>query len=196
MAWWQSAVFYQIYPRSFLDTNGDGVGDLEGIRRRLDYLVWLGVDAIWISPFFRSPMKDYSYDVSDYCDVDPLFGTLADFDRLLAEAHGRGLRVIIDWVPNHTSDQHPWFRGARASRGSEAGTSGATAARTGPPTTGRPPFRKAPPGAGIRRRSSGTCASSCPSSPTSTGTTRRWSRPCTTRCASGSTAASTASGWT
>ena len=116
MPWWQTAVFYQIYPRSFLDTNGDGVGDLEGIRRRLDHLVWLGVDALWISPFFRSPMKDYGYDVSDYCDVDPLFGTLADFDRLLAEAKARGLRVIIDWVPNHTSDQHPWFREARASR--------------------------------------------------------------------------------
>ena len=116
--WWQTAVFYQIYPRSFLDTNGDGVGDLEGIRRRLDQLAWLGVDALWISPFYRSPMKDYGYDVSDYCDVDPLFGTLADFDRLLAEAHARGLRVIIDWVPNHTSDQHPWFREARASRAS------------------------------------------------------------------------------
>src|SRR5512134_637495 len=81
MAWWRTAVFYQIYPRSFLDTNGDGVGDLEGIRRRLDHLVWLGVDALWVSPFFRSPMKDYGYDVSDYCDVDPMFGTLADFDR-------------------------------------------------------------------------------------------------------------------
>jgi alpha-glucosidase len=114
--WWKTAVFYQIYPRSFLDTNGDGVGDLEGIRRRLDHLVWLGVDALWISPFFRSPMKDYGYDVSDYCDVDPLFGSLADFDRLLEEAHARGLRLIVDWVPNHTSDQHPWFVDARASR--------------------------------------------------------------------------------
>ncbi len=117
-AWWQTAVFYQIYPRSFLDTNADGVGDLEGIRRRLDELVWLGIDALWISPFYRSPMKDYGYDVSDYCDVDPLFGSLADFDRLLAEAHARGLRVIVDWVPNHTSDQHPWFREARTSRSS------------------------------------------------------------------------------
>src|SRR5262245_46807908 len=116
MTWWQTAVFYQIYPRSFLDTSGDGVGDLEGIRRRLDHLVWLGVDALWISPFYRSPMKDYGYDVSDYCDVDPLFGSLADFDRLLAEAHARGLRLIVDWVPNHTSDQHAWFREARASR--------------------------------------------------------------------------------
>ncbi len=114
--WWQTAVFYQIYPRSFLDTSGDGVGDLEGIRRKLDHLVWLGIDALWISPFFRSPMKDYGYDVSDYCDVDPLFGSLADFDRLLAEAHARGLRLIVDWVPNHTSDQHPWFQEARRSR--------------------------------------------------------------------------------
>jgi alpha-glucosidase len=116
--WWKSAVVYQIYPRSFCDASGDGIGDLEGIRRHLDHLVWLGVDAIWISPFFRSPMKDYGYDVSDYCDVDPLFGTLADFDRLLAESHSRGLRVLIDWVPNHTSDQHPWFVEARASRSS------------------------------------------------------------------------------
>ncbi len=114
--WWKSAVVYQIYPRSFCDTSGNGVGDLEGIRRHLDHLAWLGVDAIWISPFFRSPMKDYGYDVSDYCDVDPLFGTLSDFDRLLEEAHRRGLRVLIDWVPNHTSDQHPWFVEARASR--------------------------------------------------------------------------------
>jgi len=114
--WWKSAVVYQIYPRSFCDSNGDGVGDLEGIRRHLDHLAWLGVDAIWISPFFRSPMKDYGYDVSDYCDVDPLFGRLADFDRLLEEAHARGLRVLIDWVPNHTSDQHPWFLDSRSSR--------------------------------------------------------------------------------
>jgi alpha-glucosidase len=116
--WWTSAVVYQIYPRSYLDTNGDGVGDLEGIRRRLDYMVDLGVDALWLSPFYRSPMADFGYDVADYCDVDPLFGTLADFDRLLAEAHERGLRVLIDWVPNHTSDQHPWFADSRSSRAS------------------------------------------------------------------------------
>ena len=114
--WWKTAICYQIYPRSFADTNGDGIGDLEGIRRHLDHLVWLGVDAIWISPFFRSPMADFGYDVADYCDVDPLFGTLDDFDRLLAEAHGRGLRVLIDWVPNHTSDRHPWFLESRSSR--------------------------------------------------------------------------------
>jgi alpha-glucosidase len=114
--WWKSAVVYQIYPRSFCDTGGDGVGDLEGIRRHLDDLAWLGVDAVWISPFFRSPMKDFGYDVADYCDVDPVFGSLAGFDRLLADAHVRGIRVLIDWVPNHTSDQHPWFRESRASR--------------------------------------------------------------------------------
>ncbi len=114
--WWKSAVIYQIYPRSFADSNGDGVGDLEGIRRRLDHLQWLGVDAVWISPFFRSPMADFGYDVSDFCDVDPIFGTLEDFDRLLADAHGRGIRVLIDWVPNHTSDQHPWFVESRAGR--------------------------------------------------------------------------------
>jgi alpha-glucosidase len=114
--WWQSAVVYQIYPRSFCDTTGNGIGDLEGIRRRLDHLVWLGVDVIWVSPFFPSPMEDYGYDVADYCGVDPLFGRLEDFDRLLADAHARGLRVLIDWVPNHTSDRHPWFVEARSSR--------------------------------------------------------------------------------
>jgi alpha-glucosidase len=119
LPWWKTAVFYQIYPRSFLDTDGDGVGDLEGIRRRLGHLAWLGVDAIWISPFFRSPMKDFGYDVADYCDVDPLFGTLAEFDRLLAEAHAAGLKVMIDWVPNHTSDEHPWFVESRSSAASE-----------------------------------------------------------------------------
>ncbi len=114
--WWQTAVVYQIYPRSFLDTNGDGVGDLEGIRSKLDYLTWLGVDAIWLSPFYTSPMADFGYDVADYCNVDPLFGTLDDFDQLVADAHGRGIRVIVDWVPNHTSDQHPWFVESRSSR--------------------------------------------------------------------------------
>ena len=114
--WWKSAVIYQIYPRSFCDTSGDGVGDLEGIRRHLDHLEWLGVDAIWLSPFFRSPMADFGYDVADYCDVDPLFGSLEDFDCLLEECHGRGLRVVVDWVPNHTSDQHPWFVESRSSR--------------------------------------------------------------------------------
>jgi alpha-glucosidase len=113
LSWWKGAVIYQIYPRSFLDTDGDGVGDLAGITARLDYVASLGVDAIWLSPFFVSPMKDYGYDVADYTDVDPLFGTLADFDALITRAHDLGLRVIVDMVFAHTSDQHPWFRSSR-----------------------------------------------------------------------------------
>jgi alpha-glucosidase len=118
MTWWQSAVIYQIYPRSFQDTNGDGVGDLAGIQQRLPYLAELGVDAIWLSPIYPSPMADFGYDVSDYTNIDPLFGTLRDFDTLRAEAHRRGIRLILDLVPNHTSDQHPWFIESRASRNS------------------------------------------------------------------------------
>jgi len=114
--WWQGAVVYQIYPRSFASSNGSGIGDLEGIRRRLDHLAWLGVDAIWLSPFYRSPMADYGYDVSDFCDVDPMFGDLDAFDRLLSDCHERGLKVVVDWVPNHTSDRHPWFEAARSDR--------------------------------------------------------------------------------
>jgi alpha-glucosidase len=119
--WWQRAVIYQIYPWSFQDSNDDGIGDLPGIISRLDYLNdgtpnSLGIDAIWLSPIYPSPMKDFGYDVADYCDVDPRFGTLADFDRLLAEAHKRGIRVLMDLVLNHTSDQHPWFLESRSSR--------------------------------------------------------------------------------
>ena len=138
--WWKTAVIYQIYPRSFADSppstwadggkayrekypsdsfadsNGDGVGDLEGIRRHLDHLAWLGVDAVWISPFFRSPMADFGYDVADYTGVDPLFGSLDDLDRLVEAAHQRGMRVLLDYVPNHTSEQHQWFVESRASR--------------------------------------------------------------------------------
>ncbi len=109
-------MIYQIYPRSYADSNGDGVGDLEGIRGRLDHLAWLGVDAIWLSPCFTSPMADFGYDVADYCDIDPLFGSLAEMDRLIAEAHQRGIRILLDWVPNHTSDRHPWFLESRARR--------------------------------------------------------------------------------
>ncbi|TBR36733.1 MULTISPECIES: alpha-glucosidase family protein [Dyella] len=114
--WWRGAVIYQIYPRSFLDTNGDGVGDLPGIVEKLDYIASLGVDAIWVSPFFKSPMADFGYDIADYRSVDPLFGTLDDFDRLLAKAHGLGLKVMIDQVLSHTSDQHAWFKESRESR--------------------------------------------------------------------------------
>ena len=114
--WWRGAAIYQIYPRSFQDTNGDGIGDLPGITERLNYVAELGVDAIWISPFYTSPMRDFGYDVSDYCDIDPIFGTLADFDALIAKAHVLGLKVIVDQVYAHTSDLHPWFTGSRAQR--------------------------------------------------------------------------------
>ncbi|HVY57477.1 MAG TPA: alpha-amylase family glycosyl hydrolase [Xanthobacteraceae bacterium] len=114
--WWQRGVIYQIYPRSFQDSNGDGVGDLRGIIERLPYLVELGVDAVWLSPVFPSPMADFGYDVSNYIDIDPLFGSLADFDALIETAHGHGLKILLDLVPNHTSDQHPWFRESRSSR--------------------------------------------------------------------------------
>ena len=118
MAWWQEAVFYQIYPRSFFDTNGDGVGDINGIRRKLDYLEALGVDALWVSPIFPSPMRDFGYDVADYCGVDELFGTLDDLRSLTNEVHARGMRIILDWVPNHTSSDHPWFQESRSGRNS------------------------------------------------------------------------------
>jgi alpha-glucosidase len=113
--WWRKAVIYQIYPRSFLDASGDGAGDLVGITEKLDYLSWLGVDAIWLSPIYPSPMADFGYDVSDYTDIHPLYGTLSDFDRLLSQAHRLGLKVILDFVPNHTSDEHPWFVASRSS---------------------------------------------------------------------------------
>ncbi len=114
--WWRGATIYQIYPRSFLDTNGDGIGDLPGIIERLDYVASLGVEAIWVSPFYKSPMADFGYDIADYRAVDPIFGTLEDFDRLIARAHGLGLKVIVDQVPSHTSDQHAWFHESRQSQ--------------------------------------------------------------------------------
>ena len=113
--WWQYGILYEVYPRSFQDSNGDGIGDLQGILQRLDYLAGLGIKAVWIAPFYPSPMADFGYDIADYCNIDPIFGTLADFDQLLQAIHKRGLKLILDFVPNHTSDQHPWFVESRSS---------------------------------------------------------------------------------
>jgi len=114
--WWQTGIIYQVYPRSFADSNGDGVGDLVGITGKLDYLQWLGVDALWLSPIYPSPMADFGYDVADYTAIHPLFGTLAEFDGLLREAHQRDIKLVLDLAPNHSSDEHPWFRESRSSR--------------------------------------------------------------------------------
>jgi alpha-glucosidase len=116
LSWWQRGAIYQVYPRSFADSDGDGVGDLAGISAHLDHLADLRVAAVWLSPIYPSPMADFGYDVAEYCDVDPVFGTLADLDRLVDECHRRGIRLVLDWVPNHTSDQHPWFKASRSSR--------------------------------------------------------------------------------
>ena len=185
--WWKHAVFYQIYPRSFLDTDGDGVGDLEGIRRRLPYLAALGVDRrSGLSPFYPSPMADFGYDVADYCDVDPLFGTLDDARLLFAEAHEHGLRVIIDLVPNHTSSEHPWFADARSSPTGSAPGLVHLADPIRPVAPGEDPgpppnnwmaaFTGGPAWTWDRRRRSGICTCSCPSNPISTGPTPRWSQ--------------------
>jgi alpha-glucosidase len=117
--WWQHAVFYEIYPRSFADSNNDGIGDLNGISSKMTYLRDLGVDAIWITPCFPSPQIDFGYDVSDYENIDPIYGSLADFDRMVAEGKKRNIRIILDFVPNHTSDQHPWFLDSRSSRNAQ-----------------------------------------------------------------------------
>jgi alpha-glucosidase len=114
--WWHKGIIYQIYPRSFQDSNSDGVGDLPSIIKRLDYLKWLGIEAVWLSPIYSSPMADFGYDISDYQNIHPLFGSLPDFDQLLSEVHSRGMKLILDLVPNHTSDQHPWFLESRSSR--------------------------------------------------------------------------------
>ena len=114
--WWQHAVFYEVYPRSFADSNGDGIGDLKGIESKLDYLKQLGVDAIWITPCYPSPQVDFGYDVSDYENIDPMYGTLADFDHLAKAAKKKHIRIIMDFVINHTSDQHPWFLDSKSSR--------------------------------------------------------------------------------
>jgi len=114
--WWQKAVVYQIYPRSFQDANGDGIGDLQGIEQRLDYIVKLGADVVWLNPVYASPDKDNGYDISDYEDINAKFGTMADFDRLLAKAHDKGIKILMDLVVNHTSDQHKWFIESRSSK--------------------------------------------------------------------------------
>jgi alpha-glucosidase len=138
--WWQRGVIYQLYMRSFHDADGDGVGDLAGVIDKLPYLVWLGVDALWLTPFYPSPMKDFGYDVADYTNVDSLFGDLATFDRLLAEAHRQRIKVIVDYVPNHTSSEHPWFLQSRSSRATRnaTGISGATAKAQRAPPARRP----------------------------------------------------------
>jgi alpha-glucosidase len=190
--WWKHTVVYQVYPRSFQDTNGDGVGDLKGISERLDYLAWLGVDAIWISPIYPSPMVDFGYDVSDYCNIDPLFGSLDDFDRLVAEAHARKIKIILDFVPNHTSERHPWFLKSRASRVNPKRDWYIW--RDGKPD-GSPPNNwlsqfGGPAWAQRREPASITCTVFCRISPISTGAIPTCAWRCTTCCASGSTAVS------
>ena len=192
--WWQNGMIYQIYPRSFKDSNADGVGDLHGITHKLDYLQWLGVDALWLSPIYPSPMADFGYDIANYIDVDPLFGTLADFDTLLQQAHSRNLKVILDYVPNHTSDEHPWFQESRASRTNRnaTGISGAIQLlMVVLPITGLPVWwvRMA-----IRwaDRASIICTCSMSSSPISTGAILLCARQCMMCCASGLSGASMA----
>jgi alpha-glucosidase len=113
-AWWQRGVIYQIYPRSFFDASGDGIGDLTGIRHKVSYLAWLGIDAVWLSPIYSTPDVDLGYDIADYRSIDPQFGTLEDFDELMAALHDKNIKIILDLVPNHTSDQHPWFVESRS----------------------------------------------------------------------------------
>ena len=182
--WWKTAVVYQIYPRSFSDSNGDGTGDIPGMVQRLDYLAELGVDVVWLSPIYRSPMDDNGYDISDYRDIDPLFGTLEELDVLIAGLHARGIKLIMDLVVNHTSDEHPWFVESRdpaspkrdwyfwrpAREGFDA------RAPTGPsrPTGSR--SSPARPGSSTSAAGSTSCTCSRPSSRTSTGRTRRSAR--------------------
>ena len=181
--WWKNAVVYQVYPRSFQDSDGDGIGDIPGITSRLDHLALLGVDVLWLSPVYRSPMDDNGYDISDYQDVDPLFGTLADLDALIAGCHDRGIRLVMDLVVNHTSDEHPWFVESRDP---------ASPKRDWywwrPGRARRPRRRPEQLGVGLRRprlgrttsaAASGTSTCSAPSSPTSTGRTPRSGRPST-----------------
>ena len=185
MRWWRGGAIYQVYPRSFQDADGDGTGDLAGVRQRLPYLKWLGVDGVWLSPFYRSPMADFGYDVADHEDVDPAFGTLEDFDALAAEAKRLDLKLILDYVPNHTSEQHPWFRErpdfylwADAVPNNWVSVFGGRRGRS------------------TKRASASTTTPISPSSPTWTGAIPRSARRCSTSCASGASAAPTASGST
>ena len=196
--WYERAVFYELSVRAFCDSNADGTGDLAGVVDKLDYLAWLGVDCLWLLPFFPSPLRDGGYDVAEYCDVAPEFGTLEDMTRLIGAAHDRGMRVIIDLVLNHTSDAHPWFVESRSSRTTRrpTGTSGATTTRAirtsaSSSRTPRPPTGPGTPGAGS---TTGTASST--SSRTSTTTTPRCARRSSRWSVSGSTSASTASGST
>ena len=144
--WWRGGVIYQIYPRSFQDSNGDGIGDLRGILDRLEHVASLGVDAIWLSPIFTSPMADMGYDVSNYTDIDPLFGSLADFDALIEKAHELGLKVVIDQVVSHTSDKHPWFIESKSSRDNPRAARRGNAPRSRSLWDARAPLFKEPPG--------------------------------------------------
>ena len=201
--WWRSAVIYQVYPKSWADSDGDGFGDITGIRSRLAHLVRLGVDAVWFSPWYTSPQADGGYDVADFRGIDPLFGDVADVEALVAEAHDLGIKVIVDIVPNHSSDQHAFFQDALASetgfgcvaalplrarrrrrcQPAERLALARSAAPRGTPSSMRPGTRAG----------GGTCTCSTPPSRTSTGTTPTCTRSSWTHCGSGSTGASTAS---
>ena len=193
--WWQDGVIYQIYPRSYADSNADGIGDLEGIRSKLDYLEWLGVDGLWLNPINPSPNKDWGYDVSDYRDVHPDLGDMATLERLVEEAGERGIRILLDIVPNHSSDRHPWFADSRSSREARYrdwyvwadGKDGRAAEQLAER------LRRADLDASTRRQASGTCTTSCRNSPTSTGGRTRSGTRSTTFSVSGSTGASPAS---
>ncbi len=180
-AWWKEAVVYQIYPRSFADSNGDGIGDIRGIIDKLDYLQDLGVGVVWLSPVYRSPNDDNGYDISDYRDIDPAFGTLADWDEMVAGMHARGIKLVMDLVVNHSSDEHPWFVSARSSKTSP--TRDYYIWRDGKdernPIIGRR-SSAAPPGLSTSRPATTTSISSRRSSRTSTGKTRNCAAPSTT----------------
>lgn len=185
--WWSNAVVYQIYPRSFQDTNGDGLGDLKGITSRLDYLADLGVDVLWLSPVYKSPQDDNGYDISDYQDIDPLFGTLDDMDELLAEAHKRGLKIVMDLVVNHTSDEHAWFEASKNKDDEHAdwywwrpARPGTTPASPAPSPISGAPTLAAPHGNTAPSVANTSCISSRRSSRTSTGRTLPCAALCTT----------------